>query len=78
MFSCHYPLIIDPGQESDLAPIFGDLSQSEKRSEIKPPSIIPQILVRHFCRQHQFPHRQIRILEFEILEFRQMRKGKEL
>ena len=25
-------------QESDLAPLFGDLSQSEKLSEIKPPS----------------------------------------
>jgi hypothetical protein len=26
-------------QGSDLAPIFGDLSQSEKRSEIKPLSV---------------------------------------
>ena len=26
-------------QESDLAPVFGDCSQSEKMSEIKPPSV---------------------------------------
>ena len=28
---------MDSAQESDLAPFFGDLSQSEKLSEIKPP-----------------------------------------
>ena len=28
---------MDSTQDSDLAPIFGDLSQSEKLSEIKPP-----------------------------------------
>jgi hypothetical protein len=29
--------LIENAQRSDLAPIFGDLSQSEKLSEIKPP-----------------------------------------
>ena len=29
-------------QKSDLAPIFGDLSQSEKLSEIKPP-LVPEV-----------------------------------
>ena len=28
---------MDSAQESDLAPLFGDLSQNEKLSEIKPP-----------------------------------------
>ena len=28
---------MDSNQESDLAPVFGDLSQSEKLSEIRPP-----------------------------------------
>jgi hypothetical protein len=28
---------VDSAQDRDLAPIFGDLSQSEKLSEIKPP-----------------------------------------
>ena len=30
-------LLVDSAQGSDLAPIFEDLSQSEKLSEIKPP-----------------------------------------
>ena len=30
-------LLVDSAQRSDLAPIFEDLSQSEKLSEIKPP-----------------------------------------
>ena len=28
---------VDRAQERDLAPVFGDLSQSEKNSKIKPP-----------------------------------------
>ena len=28
---------VDSAQERDLAPVFGDLSQSEKNSKIKPP-----------------------------------------
>ena len=40
--NCHYPehlpLILDSAKDSDLSPLFEDLSQSEKLSEIKPPS----------------------------------------
>ena len=31
---------MDSAQESDLAPIFGDLSPNEKLSEIKPPYLL--------------------------------------
>jgi hypothetical protein len=30
-------IFLDSGQESDLAPFLGDLSQNEKSSGIKPP-----------------------------------------
>ena len=36
---------MDSAQESDLAPFFGDLSQSEKLSEIKPPLVLRRLLV---------------------------------
>ena len=47
-------------QESDLAPLFGDLSQSEKLSEIKPP--LPSI-------PYHFQLDQSRLIIFKSVQF---------
>ena len=38
--SLPWALLVDSAQGMDLAPIFGDLSKSEKLSDIKPPLVI--------------------------------------
>ena len=39
-----YFSLVDSAQESDFAPIFGDLGQSKKLSEIKPPVVQSRLL----------------------------------
>ena len=36
---------MNSGQGSNLAPLFGDWSQSEKNSEIKPPAVTSKIKI---------------------------------